>query len=143
MKFKNLHCHKIRLYIYSNYQFQPKEQIDEFSISKEIYIQKIAYALYCNDCNLLNKDYNSNFVYGYGKMPIFGDKEAIADFKKFNPNIKFFEYLTIGNFIIIGTKDEIIQYVIKKYQNLEKRKEWFRGRKKANYVRFNERKIKK
>ena len=98
MKFKNLHCHKMGLLIYSKNKFQPKEQIDKFSISKEKYIQKLVYVLKCDDCNLLNNDYNSNFEYGYRKMPIFGAKEAIDDLKKFHSNINIFEYVTIDNY---------------------------------------------
>ena len=124
MKILNLHIHSLYINIYNNnnnnynpYIIKPNSLIDSFS-------EKYILSFKCKQCNEFNNDYKSytdNYFYSmYSsdyKESLFSTKEANHNFKLGN-DIKIFEFVKFDNKIIVGTKNEIISYIYKNYNQL-------------------------
>ena len=124
MKILNLHIHSLYINIYNNnnnnynpYIIKPNSLIDSFS-------EKYILSFKCKQCNEFNNDYKSytdNYFYlrylSDYKESLFSTKEANHNFKLGN-DIKIFEFVKFDNKIIVGTKNEIISYIYKNYNQL-------------------------
>ena len=129
MKCLNLHCHSVDV---------SEININENNIEKLLNLQsqyestfiyfysKKLYSIECRHCNLFNDDYRSNFYISVDDFDYPEQKEVSLFCTKFGKlkynfkkNINCFTFPEFSNYLLIGTKDEIISYICKKYNSLE------------------------
>jgi len=116
MNFLNLHSHDVEIFVYENEGFKMKEKLPRSAAVKSNNYHNL-YCIVCNDCDYLYKDYESNFKIKTSSRDrcasLFGKNDGSKIFTD-NKNSKFFELVELNNYFLIGTKNEIISYLLKK-----------------------------
>ena len=121
----NLHNHKVKVFLLSEKgSFTFKEELNTLSKKTIAKLDSNVCAFYCNDCNNLYKDYQSNFSLIDNNninrnISLFGTSNIINKLKKNNQDISFYEFLQFNDSFLIGTKNEIISFIFKEYNNLK------------------------
>ena len=112
MKFMNLHCHEIYIYILKNKDFIKAKTENDV-------LESDLFAIFCNNCDKILKDYYSNFslyINDIKKASLFCNKFSK---NKYRYNYTIFERIEFNNSLLIGTKDEIISYICKSFNSLK------------------------
>ena len=129
MKCLNLHCHSVdvgEININGNIVnlLNLQSQYESAIIN---YFSKKLYSIECRHCNLFNNDYRSNYYISVNNFNYPQQKEIslfCTEFGKkeynFNQNINCFIFPECSNYLLIGTKDEIITHICKEYNSLQK-----------------------
>ena len=126
----NLHEHQVELYIYNNNKFVFKCLINNndkcFEIKRN---SSNIYGILCRNCKTFETDYNSNYSINYSNkfFPYdYASQIPISIFctEKEIKNINFgssigFPFFEINNRLLIGNKNEIIEYMKHEYNILE------------------------
>ena len=116
MNFLNLHSHDVEIFVYESEGFKMKEKLPRSTGVKSNNYHNL-YCIVCNDCDYLYKDYESNFKIKISSRDryasLFGKNDRPKMFTD-NKNSKFFEPVELNNYFLIGTKNEIISYLLKK-----------------------------
>ena len=117
MKLYNLHKHSI--YIYYDKNFDQRQEISSHHNAVGI-CENDVYAIRCMQCNELYNDYKSNyFVNNFSKASLFTVKiSSIRPKINFGDDVTFFELLNYNGLLLLGTKTEIISYIIEQYNTL-------------------------
>ena len=122
----NIHCHQIDIYEFERGIFKKKCTLKS-NFQEKIDTQKI-YAITCSGNEFIN-EFNSNFsINNLLPASLFSSKNN----RKLNNynfgNLNYYYFIEFKEFILLGTKDEIISYIIEKYnikdeenENLEKK----------------------
>ena len=122
----NIHCHQIDIYELERGIFIKKCTLKS-NFQEKIDTQKI-YAITCSGNEFIN-EFNSNFsINNLLPASLFSSKNN----RKLNNynfgNLNYYYFIEFKEFILLGTKDEIISYIIEKYnikdeenENLEKK----------------------
>ena len=122
----NIHCHQIDIYELERGIFKKKCTLKS-NFQEKIDTQKI-YAITCSGNEFIN-EFNSNFsINNLLPASLFSSKNN----RKLNNynfgNLNYYYFIEFKEFILLGTKDEIISYIIEKYnikdkenENLEKK----------------------
>ena len=114
MKCLNVHIHPIDIYVWKNKNFQKKLNLNINSFTNSINKNSSdLYGIICTQCNEIYNEYESNYNLVFNddnnesNVSIFYTKSSIKNFK-FPENIYCFEYYEFSDYILIGTKNEII-----------------------------------
>ena len=107
-RFKNIHCHTIKLFCYENKKFNLKEELEKDAI-KNICNPTDYQGIVCMTCNSIYNDFNSNFII---------QLQNNNNNQNFNASIfseideRHFEFFKLHGLNLIGSKNEIISYII-------------------------------
>ena len=119
MKCKNIHNHEINFTVYEKNQWSQYFVIHPNKNTKEINKNsKLLYAIRCKKCNQIYNDYNSNFHLNENDFVSLFCNKSLIDNHKYD-NIVCFEFSEIRDYILIGTKNEIISFISTKLNSLE------------------------
>ena len=117
MKILNLHIHSLNYRAYqiskynNNLQNKNSGSIDKVGIIEGNYL----YTFECGYCKEFNEDYHTPF----GQRFFFASGPLYSE-AKYNLNLKTIEFPEIQGTFLIGTKNEIISFVCKKFNELNK-----------------------
>ena len=119
MKFVNVHIHPLVCSAYNN-KYMNQTIFSNNIQSNLIYEQfndNYLYTFKCEKCNDFNNEY---YNYNYLSRTIFCSKNITQQIK-INKNINIFEFVEICNMIVVGTRNEIISFICKEYNELSKK----------------------
>lgn len=128
MKCLNLHCHSVDVSeINTNGNITKLLNLQsQYESTFIYYYSKKVYSIECRHCNLFNDDYRSNFYISVDDFDYPEQKEVSLFCTKFGKlkynfkkNINCFTFPEFSNYLLIGTKDEIISYICEEYNSLE------------------------
>ena len=111
----NLHNHNVEIYVWKNNNFNKAFRFNKNSLTNLINNNSIdLYGIECKYCDEIYNDYKSNVNQSNNnKISVFCTKYSKS---KYNyENVKMFEFLEFGDYILIGTKNEIISYISQSY----------------------------
>ena len=124
----NLHEHKVEIYSYNNQNFALKYQLNNLDKCYEIHRNSLnIYGIVCKNCKTFETDYNSNNSINHDNNDIsistpismFCTEKAIKNINC-GPYIVF-KFFQLKNYLLIGNKNEIIEYMKHEYNILEKK----------------------
>ena len=114
MRFKNIHCHTIKLFCYENNKFILRAELEKDAI-KKIFNPTDYQGIVCMTCNSIFNDFNSNFTI---QLQNNNNNRNNNNFQNFNASIfsekdeRHFEFFKLHGLNLIGSKNEIISYII-------------------------------
>ena len=117
MKCLNLHCHELGLFVFAK-GWKKGNNVAVNSQSLEIN-SNCVYAFKCYSCDEFNDDYVSDYIVFDNNVSLFSD--GVEKWTVKDKDDKVFNFMEICNNYLIGTREEINQYIIKKYKELEKK----------------------
>ena len=107
----NLHRHKLDIYILENNNFNEFLKLDKNSIIEAINKNSTdLFSIVCETCQEIYKDYEST---KYNAISVFCSKNSKNKYRLNNYTI--FEFLEFGDYFLIGTKNDIISYIVQNY----------------------------
>ena len=125
MKCLNVHIHPLDIYVWKNKKFQKKLNLNINSFTNSINKNSSdLYAIICTQCNEIYNEYESNYNLVFNddnsesNVSLFCTKSSIKNFK-LPENIYLFEYYEFSDYILIGTKNEIISFISREFNSLE------------------------
>ena len=117
----NVHNHKIDVYVWQNKNWSKIFELDTSNNFTQFINNnsKDLYAISCTQCYEIYNDYKSNFSFNNGKnfVSLFCNKSSIGD-HRYN-DVFCFEFHEFSNYILIGTKNEIISFITREFNSLE------------------------
>ena len=119
MKCANLHRHPIDIYVLKNNKFQKKININTNTYTETINKNSTdLFAIVCFKCEEIYYDYESNYKIVNKSAALFCNKSSI---KNMNIPQEFFCFVfyEFSDYILIGTKDEIISFISQEFNSLE------------------------
>ena len=119
MECLNVHEHDIKIYFYD---FDKEKIVNLIELKRNCKSKLInedsdkLYALKCNSCKNLSYDYNSSYNLNNELYSLFYNKNSKQKYSY--TNVECFEFVKCCNFILIGTKNDIISYISQEYNEL-------------------------
>ena len=117
MKCLNLHRHTVTI---------SSERNDKWFIEAELKKSKfitlmdksLLYVIQCKNCNQIYSDYNSKMSIDSREASLFYTSYSRGKYQ-YN-NVVTFEFVQFDDYIVIGTKNEIISYICREYYSMKK-----------------------
>jgi len=117
MKCLNLHCHTVTIGSYKN-----DEWFIEAELKKSKFItlmdKSLLYVIQCKNCNQIYSDYKSKFFIASKEGSLFYTS-CFGGKHQYN-EVVIFEFVQFDDYIVIGTKNEIISYICREYYSMKK-----------------------
>ena len=124
----NVHSHKIDIYEYRKEGFSQICTVNNNS-QEQIKYSKQLYAVICTQCKEFNNDFESKFeinvnnyynAFNTKKPASLFYAESSKEYFTFNNNVmNAFSFIEFNDYILFGTKNEIISYITDKYNALD------------------------
>ena len=112
MKFKNLHCHPLDISIFKNNAFYKAKTENDV-------LESDLFAISCDNCDKIHYDFNSEYMLfknGIKNASLFCNKISK---NKYFLNCTIFERFEFNNYLLLGTKNEIISYIYQSFNSLK------------------------
>ena len=120
MRCMNIHNHKIDYIVWQNTAWSNNFELQTNYFTNFINRNSnFLCAIICRNCNEIYNDYKSNFRFNNNNenYSLFCNRFMIGNY---NLNGCFiFEFFEFNNYILIGTKNEIISFINQKFSSLE------------------------
>ena len=119
MECLNVHEHAVKFYFYD---FDKRELVKVMELNSNCSSKLInkdsnkLYALKCDSCQSLKYDYSSGFSFKNEPYSLFCNKNYRENYSF--TDVACFDFVMCCNYILIGTKNNVISYISKEYNRL-------------------------